>query len=62
MNPMELIEIESLPVHKDEPLKRELASFVQCVRARSRPLVAGEDALAALELAEWVLRSIREKP
>lgn len=61
-NPMERIEIESLPVHKEEPLKRELASFVQCVRTRSRPLVAGEDGLAALELAERVVRSIRESP
>lgn len=59
ITPMEMIEIEPLSVHKEEPLKRELESFVRCVRERSRPLVSGEDALAALRLAQRVIDSIR---
>lgn len=59
--PMDLIDIEPLDVHKEEPLKRELASFVDCVRARRRPLVSGEDALSALRLAQRVIDSIRER-
>jgi predicted dehydrogenase len=62
MTPMDLISIEPLDVHKDEPLKLELASFVQCVRERSRPVVSGEDALEALTLAQQVVDSIRENP
>jgi predicted dehydrogenase len=62
MTPMDLISVEPLDVHKDEPLKLELASFVQCVRERSRPLVSGEDALEALKLAQQVVDSIRENP
>jgi len=59
-SPMDLISVEALGVHKDEPLKRELQSFVACVRERRRPVVSAEDALAALELAQQVIESIRE--
>jgi predicted dehydrogenase len=60
ITPMELIDVEPLNVHKEEPLKRELESFVSCVRERKRPLVSGDDALAALRLAHQVIDSIRE--
>ncbi|MCC6794422.1 MAG: Gfo/Idh/MocA family oxidoreductase [Candidatus Hydrogenedentes bacterium] len=59
VTPMEMIDIEPLDVHKEEPLKRELESFVSCVRERKRPLVSGEDALAALRLAQRVMDAIR---
>jgi predicted dehydrogenase len=62
MTPMDLITVEPLDVHKDEPLKLELASFVQCVRDRRSPVVSGEDALEALALAQQVVDSIRENP
>lgn len=62
MTPMDLISVEPLNVHKDEPLKLELASFVQCVQERRRPVVSGEDALEALALAQQVVDSIREHP
>ncbi|MFA6242789.1 MAG: Gfo/Idh/MocA family oxidoreductase [Candidatus Hydrogenedentales bacterium] len=61
MSPMELITVEPLDVHKDEPLKRELASFMECVRTRQRPVVTGEDALAALRLAMQIVESIRKQ-
>jgi len=59
-NPMEHISIEPLPVAKDEPLKLELQSFLQCVRDGSRPVVAGEDGVAALALAQEIVTFIRE--
>ena len=59
-SPMESILIEALPVVREEPLKLELASFVECARIRSRPVVSGEDALAALRLAQEVITFIRE--
>lgn len=58
---MDLIDMEALPVHREEPLKMELSSFLECVREHRRPLVAGEDGLRALQVAEDVLRSIRER-
>ena len=57
---MQWITIDSLPVDREEPLKRELGSFVGCVRERRRPLVSGEDGLAALELAQDIIGAIRE--
>ncbi|NUM55440.1 MAG: Gfo/Idh/MocA family oxidoreductase [Candidatus Hydrogenedentes bacterium] len=59
ITPMEMIDIEPLDVHKEEPLKRELESFVACVRDRTRPLVSGDDALSALRLAQRVTDAIR---
>src|SRR5260370_41192583 len=43
-----------LPVVREEPLKRELADFVQAVRDKRRPLVSGEDGLRALKLAQAI--------
>jgi len=42
---------EPVPIKKDQPLKLELESFVQCVRAKQVPVVTGESAKQALDLA-----------
>ena len=47
-------------VEREEPLRAELRDFLRAVEARGRPLVAGSDGLAALELAERVGRAIVE--
>ncbi|HEX3578842.1 MAG TPA: Gfo/Idh/MocA family oxidoreductase [Thermoanaerobaculia bacterium] len=47
-------------VTKQEPLRAELEAFIECVRTRSRPLVSGEDGLAAVELAIRVAQAIDE--
>jgi predicted dehydrogenase len=41
----------SIPVERDEPLRRELADFVKAVRDRTAPLVDGEAGRRALVLA-----------
>lgn len=43
-----------LPVAREEPLKRELADFVEAVRHRRAPLVTGEAGLRALALAQAI--------
>jgi predicted dehydrogenase len=60
VSPMDLIAIDPLPVKRDEPLKLELASFLECVRERKQPVVSGEDGLAALELAHAIMTFIKE--
>ena len=47
-----------IDVQKKEPLRAELEAFAEVVRTRQRPLVSGEDALEALELAVEVGREI----
>lgn len=49
---------EPVPITKDEPLKRELASFVGCVRERQTPRVTGAEAKAALDVAFEITRQI----
>ncbi len=42
---------EPVPITKDEPLRLELGHFVECVRAHRTPIVSGESAKRALDLA-----------
>jgi len=50
---------EPVPIAKEEPLKLELQDFVQCVRAHRTPVVSGESAKRALDLALEITRQIR---
>jgi len=49
---------EPVDVERGEPLKRELAEFVNCARAGAQPKVGGSEATAALELALEITRQI----
>jgi len=51
------IEHETLPVTRDEPLRREIADFLDCVRTRSAPRVSGADGRRALVLAMRIARA-----
>lgn len=50
---------EPVPIAKDEPLKLELQHFVDCVRERQTPMVSGESAKRALDLAFEITRQIQ---
>jgi predicted dehydrogenase len=50
---------EPVPIEKDEPLKLELASFVDAVRERRAPVVSGEQAKRALDVALAITQQIR---
>jgi predicted dehydrogenase len=50
---------EPVPIEKDEPLKLELQHFVSCVRERQTPLVSGESAKLALDLAFEITRQVQ---
>ena len=54
------IEPIAIEVEKKEPLRAELESFLECVATRSRPLVSGEDGVAAVDLAKRVADAIEE--
>ena len=51
---------EPVPIAKDEPLKLELQHFVECVRAQQTPMVSGESAKRALDLAFEITRQIQQ--
>jgi predicted dehydrogenase len=50
---------EPAPIEKEEPLKLELQSFVDCAQARQTPVVTGEQGKRALDLAFEITRQIR---
>ncbi len=41
----------ALPIEKEEPLKKELEHFLDCIRKDSRPLIAGKEGREALKVA-----------
>ena len=41
----------ALPIEKDQPLKKELASFIECVALHKEPIVSGATAREALAVA-----------
>ncbi len=41
----------ALPIEKEEPLKRELAHFIECVRENKKPIVSGIEGRDALKTA-----------
>lgn len=53
---------EPVPIAKDEPLKLELQSFVDCVQARRTPVVSGEAAQRALDVAFEITAQIHAHP
>src|SRR5438477_12271835 len=52
---------EPVPIAKEEPLKLELEHFIECVRANRTPVVSGESARKALDLALEITRQIRSQ-
>jgi predicted dehydrogenase len=53
-----LLQVENLQLDSGNPLQEELADFLRCVRERGRPIVSGEDGVAAVAAAERVLAAI----
>ena len=51
---------EPVPIVKEEPLKVELEHFVECVHQQQTPMVSGEAAKRALDLAFEITRQITE--
>ncbi|MBN1871797.1 MAG: Gfo/Idh/MocA family oxidoreductase [Candidatus Omnitrophica bacterium] len=52
---------ERIKIIKEEPLKKELESFVHCVLENKRPIVSGEEAREALGVAIDITKQIKAK-
>ncbi len=52
---------KNIKIRKDEPLKKELESFVDCVVNDKRPIVSGEEARKALKVAIDITEEIKAK-
>ena len=49
---------EPVPITREEPLKLELRSFIDCVRERQSPVVSGAAAKRALDVAFQISKQI----
>lgn len=52
---------ENLPIEKEQPLQKELESFINCVTENKKPLVSGEVAKEALAVALKIQNQIWRK-
>ena len=52
---------EPVPIQREEPLKGELESFIRCVAEKQEPLVSGESARQAIELALEITGQIQSQ-
>ena len=52
---------EPVPIAKEEPLRLELQHFIECVRAHRTPVVSGESAKRALDLALEITRQVEAR-
>ena len=54
-------DIQKLSFYKEEPLKRELKSFLSAIKEGKEPEVSGKDGLEALRLAKKILEAGEKK-
>ncbi len=52
----------SLPIEREEPLKKELAAFIDCILEDKKPLVSGLEAREALKVALKIRQKIWNPP
>jgi predicted dehydrogenase len=52
---------DHLPIEKEQPLQKELASFIDCVINRKEPLVSGSTARQALKIALQIQEQIWQR-
>jgi predicted dehydrogenase len=55
------LEKEEIPIEREEPLKREIIDFIDCVRAERQPKIGGVEASSALEVAIRITEEIRAR-
>ena len=52
----------SLPIEKEQPLKREIEHFIDCIRNNKVPIVSGKEAKEALKVALAIGKKIWKNP
>ena len=60
LNYTELVDVQELEISDVEPLRAELDAFVDAAQGKSKPVVSGEDGLAAVELAERIVAEMEK--
>ena len=56
-----IITKHALPIEKEEPLKKELTAFIDCVQRKKKPIVSGIEARDALKLALQITKDLWDR-
>ena len=57
----EIIEKKSIDIKKENPLKAEIESFIDCVIKNKKPLISGEEGRLALQVALKIIKNMHGK-
>ena len=55
-----MLKIERIKMDNQEPLRRELESFVSCINNGKQPVVSGEDGIKAIKAATIINEEINK--
>jgi predicted dehydrogenase len=56
----DLLKIERIKMDNQEPLKKEIESFVNCIKNGENPVVSGEEGLTAIKTAAIIKDEIEK--
>ncbi len=54
----DMLKIERIKMDNQEPLRKELESFIDCVKNGKQPVVSGEEGIAAIKIADVIREEI----
>jgi predicted dehydrogenase len=57
-----LVKIENIRTEPSEPLRKEIESFIGCLKQGQSPVVTGQHGLRAMKVATEILKQIRRNP
>ena len=55
-----MLKIERIKMNNQEPLRKELESFIDCVKNDKQPVVSGEEGIRALKIADVIREEINK--
>ena len=56
----DMLKIERIKMNNQEPLKKELESFIDCVKNGKEPVVSGEEGIQAIKIADVIREEINK--
>ena len=56
----DMLKIERIKMNNQEPLKKELESFIDCVKNGKQPVVSGEEGIQAIKIADVIREEINK--
>ncbi|MHC4322312.1 MAG: hypothetical protein ACYST3_08555, partial [Planctomycetota bacterium] len=56
----DMLKIERIKMNNQEPLRKELESFIDCIKNGKHPVVSGEEGIEAIKIADIIREEINK--